>query len=174
MAWITKNTADQRIDRRDEPYLTDALKARLSAEVLPRYATKRAAILPVLHAIQQEHGWIPPQALEEVGDFLDLSAAEVFDTATFYEEFYLQPKGRHLIQICQSISCELCGHESLLDRVRDKLGIEVGETTEDGRYTLVALECLGACGGAPAVLLDQTLYEKVTWERLEAAIDALE
>ncbi len=173
MAWITKNTAHEPIERRDEPFLTDAMKTKLEADVLPRFPTKRAALLPTLHEIQHTYGWIPPQALDEAATFLDIAPAEVLDTATFYEEYYLKPKGRHLIQICQSIACELCGHENLLDKCIEKLGIEHGETTEDGRYTLVALECLGACGGAPAVLLNETLYECVTWEHLEAEIDAL-
>ena len=173
MAWIVKDSANAKIERRDEPYLGDALKAKLTADILPRYPTKRAALLPALHAVQHEYGWIPPQALEEIGVFLSLTAAEVLDTASFYEEYYLQPKGRHLIQICQSIACELCGHENLLEKVRAKLGIDIGQTTEDGRFTLVTLECIGACGGAPAVLLDEMLHENQTWAKLEAAIDAL-
>jgi NADH-quinone oxidoreductase E subunit len=174
MAWITKNSAGQTIERRDEPYLTDAMKQKLTDDVLPRFVTKQAALLPALHEVQHHHGWIPPQALEEIGQFLELSAAEVLDTATFYDEYYLHPKGRHLVQICQSISCELCGQRELLERVQDKLGIEPGETTEDGRYTLVCLECIGACGGAPAALLNETLHENLTWEQLEAELDKLE
>ncbi len=173
MAWIVKDVANQKIPRRAEPYLTEAMKAEATEHVLPRFPTKRAALLPLLHRVQHEHNWIPPQAIEEVGAFLELSAADVYDTATFYEEFFLEPKGKYLLQVCQSISCELCGHESLLDKVMAKLDVVDGETTEDGRITLMTVECIGACDGAPAVLLNGKLYERVTWEQLEAVLEDL-
>ena len=94
MAWIVKPSGTQQIERRGEPYLAETMKAKLTDEVLPRYPNKRAALLPVLHEVQHEHNWIPYQAIEEVAEFLDLSAADVYDTATFYEEFFLEPKGR--------------------------------------------------------------------------------
>jgi len=172
MGWITKPSATTPIDRRDEPYLTDALKDRLTRDVLPRYETKQAALLPALHAVQHDTGWLPMQALEEVADFLGLSAASVLDTASFYEEFWLQPKGEHVIAVCRSMACEVCDHAAVRDACRAKLGIEVGETTPDGRFTLVELECLGACGGAPAVLFDETLHENATTGQVEGLIDS--
>src|SRR5690606_18088068 len=102
--------------------------------VLSRYPTRRAATLPVLHAIQHEHNWIPFQAMEETAAFLGTSAAEVLDTATFYEEFFLKPKGKYLVQMCHSISCELMGNVDLLCKVQDKLGIVSGETTDDDKF----------------------------------------
>ncbi len=173
MAWIVEDLANKKIERRAEPYLTESMKAEATEHVLPRFPTKRAALLPVLHMVQHEHNWIPPQAIEEVGAFLELSAADVYDTATFYEEFYLEPKGKYLVQVCQSISCELCGHESLLDKLMARLDIADGETTDDGKITLMTVECLGACGDAPAALINGKLYEKVTWEQLEAVIEGL-
>jgi NADH-quinone oxidoreductase subunit E len=173
MAWIIKPRATEQIDRRDQPYLTDAMKQKLEAEVLLRYPTKRAATLPVLHEIQHEHNWIPAQAVEEAAAFLELSPAEVFDTATFYEEFFLEPKGKYLVQVCQSISCELCGHESLLEKVQDKLDIIPGETTEDGRITLMMVECLGSCDTAPVAMINGKRYDNVTWEQFEATLDNL-
>src|SRR5687767_13117505 len=115
MAWIVKNSAGMTVERRAEPYLSDTMKARLEAEVVPNYPSRRAATLPVLHAIQDEHNWLPHQALEEAAAFLGISAAEVLDTATFYEMYWLQPKGRHLIMVCQSISCELMGQPRLME-----------------------------------------------------------
>jgi NADH-quinone oxidoreductase subunit E len=173
MAWIVKPSGTQSIERQDQPLLTEALREQLTREILPRYATKRAALLPTLHAIQHEHGWLPHQAIEEAAEFLELSPAEVLDTATFYEEFHLRPKGRFLVQICQSISCELCGERELLRKVEDKLGIVAGETTADGNFTLMTVECLGSCGTAPALLIDEKLHENVTWEQLEAELDRL-
>ncbi|RMH30316.1 MAG: NADH-quinone oxidoreductase subunit NuoE [Planctomycetota bacterium] len=172
MGWITKPSATAEVERRAEPYLTAELKDRLTREVLPRYETKQAALLPALHAVQHEAGWLPMQALEEVADFLGLSAASVLDTASFYEEFWLQPKGEHVIAVCRSMACEVCDHRAVTDACREKLGIEVGETTPDGRFTLVELECLGACGGAPAVLFDETLHENATPEEVAGLIDS--
>ncbi len=172
MAWITKDSANAKVERRAEPYLTDAMRRDLTERVLPRYASKQAATLPCLHMIQHEYGWIPAQALEEVAAFLGLNPAEVLDTASFYEEYWLRPKGRHLIQVCRSIACEFCGQKEITQACRDKLGIEVGETTDDGNFTLVELECLGSCGTAPAALIDETLHENLTPEKMAQAIDA--
>src|ERR1700760_2098791 len=159
MAWITENRRTARIDRRPEPYLTDDIKLELEGTYFPRYPNKRAVLLPALHAIQHEYNWIPTQAMEEVADFLELAPAEVLDTATFYEEYWLRPKGKYLIQVCRSLSCEVCQSKELTDHCRSKLGIEIGQTTDDGRFTLVELECLGACGDAPVALVNEVLYE---------------
>ena len=86
------------------------------------------------------------QAIEEIADFLELHASEVLDTASFYEEYWLKPKGKYQLNICRSVSCELLGFESLLEMVKKKLDIEEGETTEDGKFTLMPVECLGSCG----------------------------
>jgi len=174
MAWTAKNSATDTIERRDEPYLDDALKAELEADVLPRYSTRRAATLPVLHAIQHAHGWIPHQAIEEVATFLGQTPSQVLDTVSFYEDFWLRPKGKYLIMLCQSLSCELCGQLELLERVKAKLGIDVGQTTEDGKFTLVTVECLGSCGTAPAALINETLHENLTAESFERILDGLE
>ncbi len=173
MAWIVKPSGTLSIERRAEPYLTDVMRTKLRDDVLPRYATKRAALLPALHMVQHEWGHLPYQSLEEVADFLELDPADVLDTATFYEEFFLEPKGKYLIQVCQSISCELCGHAELLEKLQDKLGIVPGETTEDGRFTLQMVECLGSCGTAPVVMVQEDLQENVTWEQLEHTLDEL-
>lgn len=171
MAWIAKPSGTMQIPRRAEPYFTQSLKDRASKDILPRYATKQGALLSILHLVQHEHNWLPAQALEEVGDFLGLSAAEVLDTASFYEEYWLKPKGEHMIAVCRSIACEFCDAGKITDTVRRKLGIEIGETTDDGKFTLVELECLGACGGAPAALFDETLHEFITPEQVSQIID---
>lgn len=171
MGWITKPSATTQIERRDEPYLTDEIKDRLTREVLPRYETKLAAMLPTLHAVQHEHGWLPAQALEEIAEFLEVSPADVLDTASFYEEYWLRPKGRCMIAVCRSFACEVCGHKAITDVCRERLGIEPGETTEDGRFTLMELECLGSCGTAPVALVDETLHENLTPEKIREIID---
>jgi NADH-quinone oxidoreductase E subunit len=162
MAWITKNSAGAPIERRDQPYLTQPMKEHLRREVLPRYETTLGALMPTLHEIQHAYGWIPHQAMMEVAEFLGITPAQVIDTVTFYEEYWTKPKGRYLIQVCRSIACEFCGHEQLTQAVRETLGIEPGETTDDGMFTLIELECLGSCGTAPALLCNQTLVENAT------------
>ena len=173
MAWIVKNSASMVIERRNEPYLDDQLKATLEAEVMVRYPTRQAAMLPVLHAIQEKHNWIAEQAIEETAEFLGLTPAQVLDTATFYEQFFLHRKGKYLIMICQSLSCELMGQKLLLQALQQKLGIEPGQTTDNGKFTLVTAECLGACDGAPCALVDEKLHEQLTIENLEQVLNSL-
>lgn len=171
MAWITKNSATMQITRREEPYLTPAMKQDLMQRIMPRYETKLACTLPTLHMIQHEYGWIPPQAMEEIAQILELKPADVLDVATFYEEYWLKPKGKHLIGVCRSIACEFCGQPGITDAIKARLNIDVGETTDDGRFTLIELECIGACGGAPAALIDETLHENLTPEKVVELID---
>jgi NADH-quinone oxidoreductase subunit E len=171
MAWIAKNSAGMKVERRAEPYLTASMKAELTEKVLPRYETRQAALLPCLHTVQHAYGWVPPQAMLEIAEFLQVEPSKVYDTASFYEEYWLKPRGKHLIQVCRSIACEFCGQQQITDAIREKLGIDVGETTDDGEFTLIELECLGSCGTAPAALIDEVLYENVTPEGIVKAID---
>ena len=173
MAWITENRRSQTTGRRPEPYLTDDMKIDLANTYFPRYPNKRAVLLPALHAVQHVHGWIPTQAMEEVAAFLQLAPAEVLDTASFYEEYWLKPKGKYLIQVCRSFACEICGSKELTEHAKKKLGIDVGETTADGRFTLVELECLGACEQAPCMLCNEVLKGPLTVAQLDAIIDQL-
>ncbi len=171
MAWITKDSAGATVDRRDEPYFTDDMQRDMRETYLPRYENKKGALLPALHMVQHAEGWIPHQALMEIADFLELAPADVLDTASFYEEYWLKPKGKRLVAVCRSIACEFCGSDELTNRCRKKLGIEVGETTDDDEFTLVELECLGSCGTAPVALIDETLHENLTPDRLDELID---
>ncbi|MCC6661441.1 MAG: NADH-quinone oxidoreductase subunit NuoE [Phycisphaerales bacterium] len=173
MAWITKNSGTARVEHRAEPYLTPAMQADLRARVLPRYESAKGALLLVLNEVQHAYGWLPEQAMEEVAAFLGLPAADVLDTASFYEEYWLKPRGKHVVGVCRSIACEFCGQSRLTQAIKDRLGIEVGETTDDGRFTLIELECLGACGGAPAMLIDETLHECVKPEDVGTLLAAV-
>ncbi|MFI4870778.1 MAG: NADH-quinone oxidoreductase subunit NuoE [Phycisphaerales bacterium JB061] len=171
MAWITKNSAGATVEKRAEPYLTDAMRKHLKDEILPRYETTLGALLPTLHEIQHTYGWIPHQAMLEVAEFLEIQPSDVIDTVTFYEEYWTHPKGEHVVAVCRSIACEFCGQGEVTQACKNKLGIDVGETTEDNAFTLIELECLGACGGAPAVLVDETLHEFVKPEEIPGLID---
>lgn len=171
MAWITKNSGQAKIARRDEPYVTAKIKSHITQTYLPRYETKQGALLPTLHAVQEEWGWLPHQALMEVADFLSLKPADVIDTASFYEEYWLKPKGEHVVWVCRSIACEFCDHKAIVDACRNKLGVEPGETTDDGKFTLMEIECLGSCGTAPVALIGHTLHENLTPEKMAKALD---
>jgi len=174
MAWITKNSAGMQIERRDEPYVDDELKQDMQDNVLPRYPTKQAATLPILHRIQEKHGYIPFQAIEEAADFLELPAKTVYDTATFYEEFFLEPKGKYTIWVCQSIACELMGQPTLMEQIEEHLGLMPGETSADGKFTLMHVECLGACGTAPVALVNEKLHKNLTADNFKRVLDGLD
>jgi NADH-quinone oxidoreductase subunit E len=172
MAWLVE---DRRAAKEvsGQPFLTDQMKKHLADKYFPRYPTKRAVLLPALHHIQHTYGWIPTQALQEIGEFLELAPAEVIDTATFYEEYWLKPKGKYLLQVCRSLSCEICDSSKLTQALCNKLNIDVGETSSDGRFTVVELECLGACGTAPVALVNEVLHEELTPQKLLDIISKL-
>jgi NADH-quinone oxidoreductase subunit E len=173
MSWKVKPSATSTIPTRGEPYLTDALQKRFTKEYLPRYETKLGALVPILHEIQHEYGHIPYQAMVEIARFLEISPAEVLDTVSFYEDFHAEPVGKYVIAVCQSIACEVCGHQAILDHLRQKLDIEPHETTDDGRFTLLALECLGSCDTAPVALVNDELHEGLSIESIDRIIDSL-
>ena len=144
-------------------------KARFD-EILKRYPVKRSALLPTLHLVQEQEGWISREAIEHVASLLDLSPAQVHDTASFYTMFRLKPEGKTLIEVCTTLSCALGGAEELLAHTCRKLGIEPGETTPDGKFTVKGVECLAACGGAPAVQVNGEWLEHATAADIDRVI----
>ncbi len=173
MAWTVKPSATMQIPRRSEPYLTSEMTDLYRQEILPRYETRLGALMPILHDVQHTFGWVPAQAMEEIAEFLEIDASQVLDTATFYEEYHTHPVGEHVIAICQSIACEACGHQAIIDHVRNRLGIEPHETTEDGKFTLLALECLGSCDTAPCALVNDDRHDDLTISAIDQVIDEL-
>jgi len=173
MAWQVKPSATARYEKRDEPYLTVAMQKRYTTDLLPRYEVARGALMPILNDLQHTYRCIAYQAMVEVAKFLEITPADVMDTVTFYEEYTIEPTGEHVIAVCQSIACEICGHQTLLDHLRRKLDIEPHETTADGRFTLLTLECLGSCDTAPVALIGDTLHENLTIEKVDQIIDEL-
>ena len=171
MAWITKQSATEQIEQRTEPWLTAEMKRSIDEDYRPRYETTMACLLPALHLVQHAYGWIPRQAMAEIAEHLDVRPADVFDTATFYEEYWLNPKGKVVISVCRSIACEFCGQQEITDACKQKLDIDVGETTDDEKFTLIELECLGSCGTAPAALVGETLHENLTPQRMIEILD---
>lgn len=141
--------------------------------ILRRYPTKQAALLPVLWVAQETWGWISKEASEEVARILDLTPAHVDGVLTFYTMYNLRPVGRHLLQVCTSISCHLAGAERLLEHCRKRLGIELEETTADGMFSLVEVECIAGCDKAPSIMVNDTYVEPVDEKTLDALVDRL-
>jgi len=174
MAWpVEDRRSVALVNEGEPPLLTDQIKRELSEKYFPRYPTRRAVLLPALHIVQHHYGWVPMRAIQELAEFLGISPAEALDTAGFYEEYWLKPKGEYLIQVCRSLACEICGSKRLTDHIRRKLNLEVGETTDDGKFTLIELECLGSCGTAPVMLVNDVLFEDLTPQRVDEILDKL-
>jgi NADH-quinone oxidoreductase E subunit len=142
--------------------------------LLTRYPTKQAALLPTLWLAQQEWGWISREAVDYVAGLLGLSSAFVWGVVTFYTMYNRAPIGKHLIQFCTSISCHLNGAEEVYGECRKKLGgLKPGETSADGKYTVIEVECLAQCDMAPAVMVNDDDYARVTAEKLDELIGSL-
>jgi NADH-quinone oxidoreductase subunit E len=136
--------------------------------ILPRYPTKQAATLPALHLVNERLGYVPPEVVVELAQLLELAPAQVQDTLSFYGFFKQdKPQGQHRVFVCRSITCAACGGEELLEHLSEKLGVQPGETTADGRVTLEFAECLGACDVAPAILVDDSLHGEMTKEKVD-------
>ncbi|MDH4044088.1 MAG: NAD(P)H-dependent oxidoreductase subunit E [Gemmatimonadota bacterium] len=149
-----------------EPVFTGDRRARLDA-ILTRYPTKRAALLPALWMVQEARGWIPDTAMVEVAQALDLTAAYVKGVVTFYTMYHQHPVGRHFIQVCTTTPCNLCGAEDVVRAFLEHSGCgELGATSPDGRFTIVEVECLGACGFATPVLIDDDFIDGVTVDKV--------
>ena len=149
-------------------------RARQEIDLLiTRYPQKRSALIPGLWVIQQELGWIPPQAMDELAEILDVEPVQVQETASFYSLLFKKPVGRYVIDVCTSVSCMLLGGLEVSRAVQDKLGIGPGETTADGLFTLREVECLAGCSGAPCAQINYEYYENLTPEGLIKTLDTL-
>ena len=147
--------------------LPDAAIAEID-RVIARYPEKQAAMLPVLWVVQRENGWISPDAMVWVGERLECSAAAVQAVVRFYTMFDEEPVGRWKLQVCRTLSCELMGARAVIDRIRERLEIEAGETTADGEFTLQEVECLASCGTGPMMQCNLKFYENLTPDRVDA------
>jgi len=138
------------------------------------YPESRSAILPALRLAQEEHGgWLPPEAVREVADALDLAPAQVEAVASFYDMLHLAPVGRHMVEVCTNLSCALVGAQQVLEAFERELGVRPGETSEDGRFTLRAIECAGGCGRAVVVVVDERYHEPVRPEDVPGIVEEL-
>ena len=144
--------------------IPDALKEELRTRIA-RAVTSREAAVDVMKELQRHYGWLADEAVAEAAELLGLTPLQVEELATFYEMIYRRPVGRHVIHVCDSISCWAVGGESLMAHLAARLGIEPGGTTADGAFTLLPCCCLGNCGEAPTLMIGDTLHGRVTPER---------
>jgi NADH-quinone oxidoreductase E subunit len=147
--------------------------ARVHNQILKRYPSKRAAVLPLLHLAQEQFGGISLELERYLARLLDIPLAELHGVVTFHTMFHRKPKPEHCIEVCTNISCNLLGAEDLRDTLQEKLGIKVGQTSEDNRYELRETECLGCCETAPVMMVDGELYENVTKDTIDELLDRL-
>ncbi len=152
--------------------ISDETKRRFD-DLVKRYPEKRSALIPILHEVQAEVGYLSPEAIESVAGFLGLSAADVMSVASFYDMLNLEPVGKHMIYVCQNLSCSLLGAEQLIRHLENRLGIRMGETTPDGLITLKRMECLASCGTAPAIQVDGIFYERMTTRKVDELLEKL-
>ena len=138
-----------------------------------KYPDPRSALLTALHVAQREHGWLSPEVMRDVAEVMELPPTEVASVTSFYTMFNRQPVGENLVQVCTSISCSLLGAEHIVEYLKNKLGIDVGETTPDNKFTLVTVECLGSCGTAPMMQVNNTYYENLTEEKIDRILAEL-
>lgn len=148
------------------------LAAKVDA-IRDRYPDSRSLTLPALRFAQEEYGWLPPEALKEVAEVLDLTPAYCQAVASFYDMFHLEPVGKHIVEVCTNLSCALVGAQRVVDAFEETLGIHAGETTEDGEITFRAVECLGGCGYAPVVAVDSRYRQHFKPEDAAALIEEI-
>jgi NADH-quinone oxidoreductase subunit E len=145
----------------------------LAVEIIARYPRPQSALIPLLHVAQEQDGWVSPEAMEHVGELVDLSPAEVLGTCSFYGMFKLEPVGRYLVSVCTNLSCLLLGADELLEHAEETLAVTAGGTTRDGLFTLEEVECIAACTGAPCLQVNYRYVEEVTPERFDRLVDDL-
>jgi NADH-quinone oxidoreductase E subunit len=156
----------------DGPLFEGEYAERL-AKVLSRYPDRQAALLPALHVAHEIRGYLSPESMDEVAERLELPPAYVRGVATFYTMYNLQPLGRYLIQVCTNISCNLCGGDKVLDAFLEHTGTEMGAVSDDGRFTVIEVECLGACGFPTAVQINERFFENIGVEDVPAVLESL-
>ena len=153
------------------------LPAELVSEIEERmqnYPEKRAALIPALHRCQEElGGWLTPEILEAMAELFEMEPVEVFGVASFYPMFHMRPIGRHVVGVCHNVSCHLRGAQDILDKVTEFTRCDVGGVSDDGKFTVLRLECQGACTAAPMLDLDGTYHENLSVDDIERVLKGL-
>ena len=152
--------------------LSDKAKKQIR-DLLQTYETNQSTLIPALHVAQGDQGWLSEETQREVAELLELSAQEVRGVVSFYTMFLQKPAGKYLLQVCRNLSCSLRGGHRLTKQLEDKLQIRQGETTTDGKFTLIEVECLGSCGTAPVMMVNDKYVEDLTPQALDKMIAEL-
>lgn len=142
-------------------------------KLVPRYPTRVALLLPALHQAQEEAGWLPSEVMEEIGEYIGIHPAQVREVASFYTMYNLNPVGKYHIKVCTNVACCLRGADEIVEHIEKKFGIACGGTTPDKKFTLMEEECLGACGTAPAMMLNDDYYENLDIKTIDQLLDGL-
>ncbi len=144
----------------------------LAQEIIARYPAgkEKSALLPILHLLQEQEGWTSPEGMDMVGQLLGLEPIEVYEVASFYTMYHLEPVGKHVIEYCRTGPCCLMGGETVYTYLKQKLGIGAGQTTADGLFTLKEVECLAACGAGPVFQIREQYYTNLTNERVDEIV----
>jgi NADH:ubiquinone oxidoreductase subunit E len=140
-------------------------------DIINRHKEVDGGLIPVLHGVQELYGYLPEEALRLVSEGLEIPMTEIYGVASFYHYFSLVPKGEHIIRVCLGTACYVKGSQLIINRLTQELGINVGETTKDNKFTIEATRCLGACGLAPVMTVDNNVYGKVTLDDVRRILD---
>lgn len=150
--------------------LTAEERQEIEAE-LGRYPTKQAVCIDAMQIVQKHRGWVSDESLGDLAELLGMSVEDLDGVATFYNLIFRRPVGRHVIMVCDSVSCWIMGYERLRNHLTKRLGIKMGETTDDGRFTLLPIVCLGTCDHAPAMMVDGDLHRDLDPQKLDGILD---
>ena len=150
--------------------LMDEERQEIEAELV-RYPTKQAVCIDAMRIVQRHRGWVSDESIRDIGELLEMSSADLDGVATFYNLIFRKPVGRHVVMLCNSVSCWIMGYESIREHVARQLGIEFGETTPDNRFTFLPIVCLGACQHAPTMLVDNELHGNLDAAKIDGILE---
>ncbi|MGM0471790.1 MAG: NADH-quinone oxidoreductase subunit NuoE [Bacillota bacterium] len=140
-------------------------------EVLANYTNEEKNIIPILQDVQEEYGYLPQDVLKEISESIDLAFSKIYGVATFYSQFHLEPRGDNIIRVCMGTACHVRGGEAVFEAVKDELGIDDGETTEDLKFTLESVACIGACGLAPVIMVNDQTHGRMTPDKVSEVLE---
>ncbi len=146
-------------------------KERKLQEIIEKYKDSRGALIPALHEAQDLYGYLPMSVQKKISEGLNVPLSEVYGVVTFYAQFYLKPKGKFRISVCLGTACYVKGSNLILDKLQEKLGIHVGDCTEDGKFSLEACRCIGACGLAPVIMINDDVYGRLNPDDIEGILE---
>jgi NADP-reducing hydrogenase subunit HndA len=146
-------------------------KERKLQEIIEKYKNAKGALIPVLHEAQEVYGYLPMSVQKQISEGLNVPLSEIYGVVTFYTQFSLKPKGRFKVSVCMGTACYVKGASKILDELQEKLGVGIGDCTEDGKFSLDACRCIGACGLAPVIMINEDVYGRLTAEDIEKILE---